>query len=184
MSKLPLAEQIKSAREKRLIKQGKLKVPKPPKQVKTAKVKVPSKKSQEPKTPTAPKKTPAPETSNSGEAVCSICHKPLSRSSSISARMGDVCQHKMSLLPQGVSLEEHYANLTDYEVPEGWIKVKDAASKAREKGYSVYRFVQAIGGDRMLRKPLNKFFQVKLIKGVRYIDGEVLRHIKDMEKVG
>lgn len=113
---------------------------------------------------------------------CSICHKPLSRGTSVASGMGDICQHKMKLLPAGTTLEQHYENISLPDVPEGWVKLKDVVVKAKAKGVSTYRFVQAIGGDRMLRKPINKHFKVVIVDAVRYIDPVCLKHLGDLEK--
>lgn len=129
------------------------------------------------------------ETGSSGsgkaltEAICSICHKPLSRHTSVSQGMGDTCAAKIKMLPKGVTLEQHYESMIKTDVPDGWIKLSEAIEKARKKGISGYRFIQACGGDRMIRKPINSFFKVIFVANTRYINGECMKHLGDLEKV-
>jgi hypothetical protein len=115
--------------------------------------------------------------------VCSFCGKPLSRHSSVEAGMGDVCNSKHKLLPAGMTIENYRSGLTEVDVPDGWIKLKEAIAKAKTKGVSGYRFLQACGGDRMLRKPLNKVFKVIYVDGARYIDSDCLKHLAELKKV-
>jgi hypothetical protein len=128
-----------------------------------------------------------PETQRSavsdGTAVCSLCGKTLTRGTSIENGMGPDCAAKIKLLPAGTTMEDHYEKLTATEVPEGYIKLRDAYKKLKEKGISAYRLTQAIGGDRMLRKPLNSHFKVVFVNHVRYINGEALKNWKELEKV-
>ena len=119
----------------------------------------------------------------SGEAVCSICHKPLSKHTSVQNGMGDTCANKIKLLPAGTTLEEHYEKLSADEVPEGYLKLKDAIAKLNDKNISTYRVLQAVGGDRMLRKPLNSHFKVVIVAGTRYINGASIKNYKDLIKV-
>lgn len=116
-------------------------------------------------------------------AVCSVCGKDLSRHSSVENGMGDTCAAKIKLLPKGVTLEQHYEGLTKTDVPDGWIKLSEAIAKAQSKGISGYRFIQACGGDRMIRKPINKFFQVAFVSGTRYINADCMKHLEDLKKV-
>jgi hypothetical protein len=125
----------------------------------------------------------AEKSSSSGEAVCSICHKPLSNHVSVGNGMGAICSSKIKLLPKGTTLEDHYASITLDEAPDGFIKLRDALEKLKAKGISVYRVVQAMGGDRMLRPPLNDNFKVVFVAGTRYINGACLKNWKDLEKV-
>lgn len=119
----------------------------------------------------------------SGEAVCSLCRKPLSRHTSVSAGMGEVCQGKIKLLPAGTTMEDHYEKITVWELPDGYIKLKDAIEKLNAKGISTYRVLQAIGGDRMLRKPINPNFKVVIFGRTRYINGACIKNWRDLEKV-
>ena len=119
----------------------------------------------------------------SDEAVCTICHKPLSKHTSVAQGMGDTCAMKIKLLPAGTTMEDHYEKLTVGDVPVGYIKLKDAIAKLNEKGITTHRIVQAIGGDRMLRKPLNNNFKVIFVGRVRYINGACLKNWRDLEKV-
>lgn len=118
-----------------------------------------------------------------GTDVCSLCGKTLTRGTSISAGMGPDCAAKIKLLPAGKTLEDHYEAITEVEVPAGYIKLRDALKKINDKGISSYRLIQAIGGDRMLRKPLNSHFKVVLVNHVRYINGEALSNWKELEKI-
>ena len=97
--------------------------------------------------------------------------------------MGDTCANKIKLLAPGTTLEDHYAKIMVDEIPEGYLKLKDAINKLKEKGISTYRIVQAIGGDRMLRKPLNGNFKVVIYMGTRYINGASVKNWKDLLKV-
>jgi hypothetical protein len=136
--------------------------------------------------PKSAKKAEGKATSGSsatGETICSICHKPLSKHSSVEAGMGDTCANKIKLLAPGTTLEDHYEKLTVFDVPDGYIKLKDAFDKLREKGFSLHRLLQAVGGDRHLRKPLNPNFKVVFVGRVRYINGACLKNWKDLEKV-
>lgn len=117
------------------------------------------------------------------EAICSVCHKPLSKHTSVANGMGDTCAAKIKLLPKGVSLEDHYEKLTVFTVPDGYIKLRDAVKKLQAKGISGYRIMQAIGGERMLRKPINSNFKVVFVGKVRYINGACLANWKDLVKV-
>lgn len=119
----------------------------------------------------------------SDEAVCSLCHKPLSRHTSVSAGMGEVCQSKIKLLPVGTTMEDHYEKITVWELPDGYIKLKDAIEKLNAKGISTYRVLQAIGGDRMLRKPINSNFKIVIFGRTRYINGACIKNWRDLEKV-
>lgn len=132
--------------------------------------------------PTAAKKADKSDGANA-EAVCSLCHKPLSRHTSVSAGMGEVCQGKIKLLPAGTTMEDHYENITVWELPDGYIKLKDAIEKLNAKGISTYRVLQAIGGDRMLRKPINSNFKVVIFGRTRYINGACIKNWRDLEKV-
>lgn len=118
-----------------------------------------------------------------GSEICSLCHKPLSRHTSISAGMGDTCAGKIKLLPAGTTMEDHYAKITVMDVPDGYIKLQDAIKKLKEKGISGYRIMQAIGGERMLRKPINSHFKVVFVGNTRYINGSCLKNWKDLEKI-
>lgn len=130
------------------------------------------------------KKAAAPKAKKSSESgACSICGKPLSRHTSVTNGMGDTCANKVKMLPKGMTMEDHYESIWMDDLPEGWIKLADAITKAKAKGYTGHRFIQAVGGDRMLRKPINKFFTVKFYKGARYISKDCLAHLKDLEKI-
>ena len=119
-----------------------------------------------------------------GTAICTICHKPITRGSSISQGMGDECAGKMKQLKAtGKTLEQHYEALTAQSIPSGYIKFKDAAYKIHAKGISTYRILQAVGGDRMIRKPINSNFRIVIVDHVRYINGECLKHVEDLKKV-
>lgn len=189
--KKSLAEQIKEAKEKREAEEGK-KRNTIKRQVDKAVVKRVAAKPIKKSTPKpAPKAKAKPQAakqpakaarSRSDEAICSMCGKPLSRHTSVEAGMGDICRMKLSWLPKGVTLEQHYERITVNDVPDGFIKFADAYAKAREKGTSGYRFIQAIGGDRMIRKPINSNFKVVIVKGVRYINRDSLKHLSDLEK--
>lgn len=132
---------------------------------------------------TSKAKAEATNGSSSGSGICSLCHKPLSRHSSVSAGMGDTCAGKIKLLPAGTTMEDHYAKITVTEIPDGYIKLKDAVAKLKEKGISGYRLMQAIGGERMLRKPLNSNFKTVMFGNTRYINGACLKSWRDLEKV-
>lgn len=143
-------------------------------------VKTPSKSK-----PTAPTKKVQDKQTEKGAntSICSFCGKPLSRHSSVEQGMGDTCASKIKLLPKGTTIEEHYAGLTVPTLPAGYIKLKDAIAAARKKGISGYRFLQAIGGDRMLRPPLNSNFKTVLHNRTRYVNGNCLKHLDDLKKV-
>jgi hypothetical protein len=86
-------------------------------------------------------------------------------------------------LPDGVTIEDHYASLRKKEVPEGWITLASAIKTAKaKKNISAYRFVQVIGGDRMLSKPFSKEFKVILVGHTRYISKECLARLDDIVK--
>lgn len=129
------------------------------------------------------KPTASSSNADSGEAICSLCHKPLSRHSSVEAGMGEVCSSKIKLLAPGTTMEDHYEKLTVMTLPDGYIKLKDAITKLNGKGVSTYRILQAIGGDRMLRKPINSNFKVVIFGRTRYINGACLKNWRDLEKV-
>lgn len=128
----------------------------------------------------------APQAAKAGGKAsrkCSVCGKSLTRPSSMSVGIGDVCQHHLKLLPKGTTLEDHYAAITEFDVPDGWVKFKDLVAKLQEKGISGYRLIQAIGGERMIRKPLSSHWRVKLVKGVRYINKECMKHLDELKKI-
>lgn len=122
------------------------------------------------------------KSSRSGSDTCGFCGKPLSRHTSVQAGMGDVCQAKQKMLPKGTTLSDHYEGITKTSVPDGYIKLKDAIEFFNKKGISTYRVLQAIGGDRMIRKPVNGNFKVVLVKGVRYINGASKSHWNELIK--
>ena len=129
-------------------------------------------------------KKPEPKSAKpSASAICSICSKPLSKHTSVEAGMGDTCAGRIALLPKGTSMEDHYESITKDDVPDGYIKLKDAVEKLKTKGISGYRVMQAIGGERMLRKPINSSFKVVMVAGTRYINGDCLKDWKDLVKV-
>ena len=166
------ATTVAKSSEKKAVKLG-VSIPKK----KTA-ASLPKKKSAAPKS-----KSPVAKKSTSARSgTCSICHKPLSRHTSVAAGMGDTCAHKIKLLPKGMTMEEHYSNLKVIDVPEKCIKLDVAITKAKAKGISGYRFVQAIGGDRMLRKPFNLSFKVVLVGNTRYISSDCLKHLEELKK--
>jgi hypothetical protein len=117
------------------------------------------------------------------EGICSICGKPLSRHTSVTNGMGDTCAAKIKLLPKGVSLEQHYEGLTVMEIPTGYIMLKEAIAKAMNKGTSKYRFLQATGGDRHIRKPFSNHFKVVYVGNKRYVPKSSLEHLKELVKV-
>ena len=121
--------------------------------------------------------------SGSEATECSVCGKPLSRHSSVENGMGEVCASKIKMLPAGTTLEDHYAKIMVDDIPEGYIKLKDAIAKLNEKGVSTYRIIQAIGGERMILKPLNSHFKVVMVNHVRYINNEAIRNWRELEKV-
>ena len=116
-------------------------------------------------------------------ATCSVCGKPLTRPASVSQGHGDICDAKVKLLPAGVTLADHYGNLTEAEVPEGFVLLKEAIAQARTKGCSGYRFIQACGGDRMLRPPFNEHFKVVFVQGKRYVSRLALQDLGLLVKV-
>lgn len=118
-----------------------------------------------------------------GSAICSICHKPLSRHESVAQGMGDTCAAKIAMLPTGTTLADHYEKISVDEIPDGYLKLKDVVEKLKVRGISGYRLMQAIGGERMLRKPINSNFKVVMVAGVRYINGACLQNWKDLVKL-
>ena len=116
-------------------------------------------------------------------ATCSLCGKPLTRPFSASQGMGDICAGKIKLLPAGITMQEHYDNLTETEVPKDFVLLKEAIAAAREKGCSGYRFIQACGGDRMLRSPLNENFKVVFVAGKRYVSRKALQDLGCLKKI-
>lgn len=114
------------------------------------------------------------------EGVCSICGKPLSQASSVEAGMGDICQHKVSLLPSGMDMAQYRASLTTEELPKGAVKLRIAVDEAHKLGIGRSRFLKAVGGDRHLLPPLNDHFKTTYHKGARYLPGSVLKHLTDI----
>ena len=115
--------------------------------------------------------------------TCRICGKPLTRLSSIAQGQGDICASKIKLLPAGVTLASHYEALQEVDVPEGFILLRDAIAQAREKDCSGYRFIQACGGDRMLRLPFNPNFKVVFVRGKRYVSRLALQDLELLKKI-
>lgn len=103
--------------------------------------------------------------------ICSICHKPLSRHTSVENGIGETCANKMKLLPKGFdNFAEHYASYVVVDDPsKTHIKLKDAIAIAKGKGVSQYSFLIAVGGNRMLRPPLDKVFQITVYRNTRYV---------------
>ena len=121
----------------------------------------------------APKKSkPEPKpygAKGDGVSTCKVCGKPLSRTESVQNGIGPECQRQMGRLPQGVTMEQHYEDLIVMEEPKGFIKLKEAIALAKKKGVSQYKFMIAIGGNRMLRPPLSPAFKTVLYKGGRWV---------------
>jgi hypothetical protein len=122
----------------------------------------------------APSKKPVEKegsSSNGSNGKCSICGKLLSRHSSVSNGMGDTCAAKLKMLPKGFTdLKEHYQSFVVVDPPsKEYIKLKEAVDIARSKGVTLYRFLTAVGGNRMLRPPLNENFQIIVYKNCRYV---------------
>lgn len=111
------------------------------------------------------------QASANGSGKCSVCGKLLSRHSSVVNGMGETCAAQLKKLPAGYSsLKEHYQSYSVTDEPgKDYIKLKEAVAIARSKGVSLYRFLIAVGGNRMLRPPLNKNFQIVVFKNTRYV---------------
>ena len=141
----------------------------------------------------APRKTTAvaketPKSSGGKKSVhCEICGKPLTRSESMNAGVGDVCAHKLGKLAAGVTLEDHIQSHTVAELPEGYIKVKDAHAELmrtkKKHGISGYRFNQGYGGNSLMMEPVNEHFRVVFYKGARWIPASCLNHLEDLRKI-
>lgn len=116
-------------------------------------------------------------------ATCSVCGKPLTRPASAAQGQGDICAAKVKLLPAGETMADHYETLSVVEVPEGFMLLKEAIALARTKGCSGYRFIQACGGDRMLRPPFNEHFKVVFVQGKRYVSRQSLKDLECLKKV-
>ena len=114
---------------------------------------------------------------------CNVCGKPLTRVTSMEAGIGDICASKMKLLPVGTTMADHYALLQEVDVPEDFMLLKEAVQAAREKGCSGYRFIQACGGDRVLRSPFNANFRVVFVLGKRYVSRQSLKDLALLVKI-
>jgi len=126
---------------------------------------------------------PVTKGAKSNVGACSICGKPLTRGSSVSAGMGDVCSNKGHLLAKGETLEQHMEKVTRSEIPAGFMPLSEAWSKLRKAGYSTYRIQQAVGGNGLFRPPLNSYFKTVYVGSRKYINAECLKHMSDMKKL-
>ena len=121
------------------------------------------------------------------EARCSVCSKPLSRDASVERGMGETCdgKHKAAKAAGFKSVAAAREAKTVEKLPSDlWIPLKDAIKKAQEKqpGLTIYRFLQLIGGDRMLEKPLRREFEVKYYRNKRYISKRCLDFLPEPEE--
>lgn len=104
-----------------------------------------------------------------GGEKCRLCGKRLTRGTSITAGMGPECARQTKRLPAGVTMQDHWDGFKVVEAPKGYIKLQEAVKIARSKGVSGYSFMIAIGGNRMLRPPLNENFKIVVFKNTRYV---------------
>lgn len=162
---------------------------------KAAKRKATRKAAKQPKT--APKRSAKPKpvdkdassAKNSADTHCSICGRALSKPTSTDQGMGDVCAGRhQKLNALGVdSMQEHLENNTVLELPDGYMKVKDAHAEVirtkKNHGISGHRFIQAFGGNGLLLPPFNEHFKVVFYKGTRYIPASCLNYLDDLRKV-
>lgn len=124
-----------------------------------------------------------PSASASGAPLCSRCGKPLSKPSSMSAGMGDICQsHAGTISSKGFEhYREYKASLTVDEQPdsEEWMYINEAIQELKDlHGIPTGRFMNAFGGDRMLGEPIDPIFVVVWFKGRRYVKREVTTNEK------
>ena len=92
------------------------------------------------------------------EKVCTICGKPLTKEESIDRGMGDICAEDQA---QGYMSQAVVA--ADGKLPgKGMMSAADAYKNVLEMGIPGYRFVTAIGGDKMRNPPITKDFQITI----------------------
>ena len=117
--------------------------------------------------------TPATSSGSAGTDTCTRCGKPLSKDTSITAGMGDICQSHTAALA-GLSFEsyrEYKASLElEKEPDEFWLPLGEALAIAKEKqAITTARFMCAVGENRHLKPPIDPVFQVRWWKNRRYI---------------
>ena len=84
-------------------------------------------------------------------------------------------------------MEEHKASKTVDKVSAHFMPLNEAmvevAAQQEKTGISRYRFMQAIGGNGLLRPPFSKYFECVFgPDGKRYVKKASLNHLADLVK--